>query len=428
MTQYVFTQLLWDTSEEEPRWHRDDALWWSDWRSLPHQSTPGPTPRGWILAGFPTGVVPPNSVDLGDNLGALMLPGRRAGIRNVLSLGELLPGDSLSDVFQSLLIRMGDPTSQTRWRGIRASGSRLQLRIGGIVLLDEPFDASHPAWNHTRDIFRAAYRRNRAHVDAGLMPLEALRRYTGHEMRKYGITHDALLPPEYVDDGWRPPRTTIGDTMVEDPSDVVLSSHTATGPNGGFGWTNYEGSDGVTVRAASDKGGNNADSDGHYRADSDLSSDEHRCEFLYKFANDDADEVRSVIRKDSTGTFTQYHAEYKPSDNRQRIEQVVSGTKTTLATKTATAFGTTAFTGKIDIDSGDILRQYIDGAEEQSFDDSASPVGAGNLRCGLRCNPRAGAANDDILIDDFEAADLAAGGGGSARRRVGIGAGHAIRR
>lgn len=426
MTQYVITQLLWDTSEEEPRWHRDDALWWSDWRSLPDQAMSA-TPQGWVLAGFPRGVVPPNSVDLGDSLGALVLPGRRADISNTLSLGEALPGDTLDAVFQSLLIRMGDPTSQTRWRGIRASGRRLQLRIGSTVVLDEPFDETHPAWNHTRDIFRAAYRRNRAHVDGGLMPLDALRRWTGHEMRKYGVTHDALLPPEYVNDGWRPPETTIGDDMTE-TTDTLLSAHTATGPNGGFGWTNYEGSDVVTVRAASDKGGNNADTDGHYRADSDLSSDDHRCEFLYKFANDAADEVRSVIRKDSTGTFTQYHAEYKPSDNRQRIEQVVSGTKTTLATKTVTSIGTTAFTGKIDIDSGDILRQYIDGTEEQSVDDSASPVGAGNLRTGLRVNPRSGAANDDILIDLFEAADLAAGGGGSARRRVGIGAGHAIRR
>jgi hypothetical protein len=324
-------------------------------------------------------------------------------------LGERLLGDTLKDVIAGLLIRMGDPTSQARWRGIRASGRRLQLRIGGVVVLDEPFDESHPAWSHTRDIFRAAYRRNRAHVDAGLLPLEALQRWTGHEMRKYRVVAEALLPPEHVSDGSRPPRTTLNDTMVEASSDTVLESHTATGdPTTGFGWTHYEGSAVATVRAASDKAGNNAsDADGRYRADSDLSSDEHRCQMEIKFASEGTSKAQVLLRKDGTGTETNYAMEWRPSGDRQRIDQVVAGTSTTLATKTTTAIGTSAFTGKGDIDSSDVLRQYINGAEEQSFDDAASPVGAGNLRCGLRIVGRV--SDDDVLLDDWQAADAAAG-------------------
>lgn len=426
MTQIVLTQLLWDTSEDEPRWHREDALWWSDWRSLPHQGAPGPTPQGWVLAGFPTGVVPPNSVDLGDSLGSLVLPGRRAAIRDTLGLGEALPGDSLSDVFQSLLIGLGDPTSQTRWRGIRANGNRLQLRIGGAVILDEPFDETHPAWGHTRDIFRAAYRRNRALVDAGLMPLDVLRSYTGHEMRKYGVNHDALLPPEYVDDGWLPPRTTIGDTFVE-TTDTVLTSHTATGPNGGFGWTNIRGTDIHTVKEADDKLKNNASGEGEFRADSDLSSDEHYAQCDIEDLTNNGDEFRLGTRKDSSSTLTYYRCEWRFDLDRQRIAQYVGGTGTTLVTKTSTALdANTVYTVKIDVDSNDIIRQYIGGVEEQSYDDSASPVGSGNLRTVIGGDPASATNPSNNIFDDFEAEDLAAAA--VARRRVGIGAGWAARR
>ena len=423
MTQYVLTQLRWDTSEEEPRWHRDDAPWWSDWRSLPDQAMPA-TPQGWVLAGFPTGVVPPNSVDLGDSLGALVLPARRADISNTLSLGEALPGDTLDAVFQSLLIRMGDPTGQTRWRGIRASGRRLQLRIGDTVVLDEPFDETHSAWNHTRDIFRAAYRRNRAQVDAGTMPLDALRRYTGHEMRKYGVTHEALLPPEHLADGWLPPRTTIGDTLVEG-TDTLLTSHTATGPNGGFSWSKIEGTDFMTAYADTDRAESDTDSNAIYRADTDLSSDDQRTQALGETSDTGKNDFRPIIRKDSSATMTYYHGAYRWPGDRQRIEQRVGGTTTTLATKTTTAFSA-AFTGKIDIDSGDVLRQYIDGTEEQSFDDSASPVGAGNLRTGFYADVTGGEAARVLRIDDYEAADLAAAA--AKRRRVGMGAGSGTRR
>ncbi len=422
--QLVLTQLQWDTSEPEPRWHRDDALWWSDWRSLPQQGTHGPAPQGWILAGFPQGLVPPNSVDLGDSLGGLVRPGRRASMQSVLGLGEQLPGDSLSDIFQSLLVRMGDPTSEARWRGIRANGRRLQLRIGGVVVLDEPFDEAHPAWSHTRDIFRAAYRRNRAQVDAGLMPLEALQRYTGHEMRKYGVTHDALLPSEYLADGWRPPRTTIGDTFVEG-SDTALESHTATGPNGGFGWSHIEATAFLTVYATPDRVENENDANAIYRADSDLSSDDHYCQSGLITATDGKNDARVIIRKDSTGTMTYYHGAYRWPGDRQRIEQRVGGSTTTLSTKTATNIPT-SFTGYIEIDSNDVLRQKIDGATEQTFDDSASPVGAGNLRTGLYADVTGGQAQGDLAFDDFEAADLAAAA--AKRRRVGMGAGSGARR
>lgn len=421
MPQHVLTQLLWDTtSEETPFWHRSDAVRWQDWRSLPDQGTPGPTPQGWILAQFPTGVVPPNSVDLGDSLDGLLLPGARASMRSVLRLGEALPGATLRQAIQNLLIRMGDPTSQTRWRGIRASGNRLQLRIGGVIVLDESFSELHPAWNHTRDIFRAAYRYLRDQVNAGTLPLEAAQRYTGHEMRKYGVAAEALLPPEYVRDGHRPPRTTITDTFTEG-SDTVLSSH-----NTDFAWVLFDGDDILTVRATPDKAGNNGITSGMYRADSNLSTDEHRSQILITYAGDNSDDAHAIFRKAANSTVTHYDVEWRASTDRQIIEQFVTGTKTILATKITTAFGGAAFTGKGDIDGSDILRQYINGTEEQSFDDSASPVGAANLQCGIGCDPRGDASEDDILIDDFEAADVVAVAA-AKRRRVGFGAGMAMR-
>lgn len=417
------THLLWDTTEEEDRWHRDDATWWQDLRSRPQQGTPGPGTgdQGMILAEFPAGGDPADGIDLGDNLGSRVNPGLRASIRDFLDIDEALPGATLRAVLINLLVRMGDPTGQARWRGIRVNNRRrLQLRIGGVMIFDEACAPGHPDWNHTRDIFRSAYRQNRARVDAGIMPMEALQRYIGYEMRKYQLRAVDLLPPEFESDGSLEPRTTLGDTFVAS-SDETLANHTATGPNGGFTWANFADSDVLTVRATPDKAGNNAGTSGSYQVSAALSSDDQQCKVDVKYADAvQSDEVQVIIRKDPTESIeTMYNVEVRQNDDRIRIGQTVTGTRTTLSTHTATAIGTTEFEIKVDMDSDDILHMFVDGVEKDSFDDQLSPIGVSNLITGLRANPAGAASNDDTLLDNWEASDLAAPAGGGIRNPFG---------
>lgn len=337
---------------------------------------PGPPPRG-------TGIM------LADDLKGSM--GRRKPeLQRELGLGEGIIADNFGDVLIEVITRYGDPTGLTTWKPLRGTRRGLKLTLGGLTLRYS-VAADHPVLQASVAIFQADYRRNKAEG----YPLEILQRWTGSTMLDlWGSMSDELasqlLPPEYMTDGWRIPKTVINESFNGDDSDILgidLSWTQVTG-----GWKN---DNNRCLMAAS-----NALQAA--RAESALSSANHYSQAIAVSRVGSTPHAGNAMRfHASAETYLAFRSR-KAATATYTIFKIITGTPTELKRTNATAPG-----------DGPTLKGQVDGSDDiEGFEDDVSKVTVndnsvtGNLYTGLS---GVSSTANDVLQDDFEGGDLVVG-------------------
>ena len=350
------------------------------------------------------------NVSLGTDLDANLSPAQVDGMEQALGLPRGgIQETQVIRLLRELLLAHYDATGATKWRPLRVNRRRRsEIYLANLQLYEEFVTPTHPAWQAEIDGYQAGYRHLRVTA-----PLELAQRFTGAKMRTLGLTNPKdILPPEYENDGFRIPTTTIGDTFVE-ASNTDLTSHTATGPNGGFSWIEDSG-DADVIASTNDV--DRQTGNVHALADSTLSDDSHYAEAgVVGVASPGWCGVAARYR--NTGAFHAYTGWHRPvSSNTYRRDKWLEGTRTDGPSAAETP-PTLPITLRLDCD-GSTIKVLIDSVEKLSGTDTSI---TGINYCGLY-----GDQNRAMTWDNFEADD--GGAAAAKRRRVAFGAGHAIRR
>lgn len=388
-----------------------------DLRSNRQAGQPGPLALGWGLFAYDKPMGSTGMHCLGGDLDARLSAIQADTI--ALVLGKLagdIQARSLRSLVKELFTEEADPTGETFWKPLRISRKNgFVVRLGGYdkPIIQEPFSTSHPAFQATLDVRWADYRRLRALVqdklnsvdlrvrEEGQKELEALRRWTGHDMLAlYGRTGsdlvDKLVPPEYLADGREQPRTTITDSFNRaDQAGLGTSSE-------GWSWSEVTNQNDIVSNQAQATVGNALNLS---RADQDLSSDDHRAEFdIIAIGSNSASFIGPVARFSSSEATGYIARRFGTNSNSFALAKIVAGTITALGTPETTATTHPV----IECNNSDISRYDGVTLKETITDTSIT----GNLRTGII--QRTGAVPSGYQVDDFEAADLAA----PATRRI----------
>lgn len=188
--------------------------------------------------------------------------------------------------------------------------------------------------------------------------------------------------------------TTIGDTFTDTDS-TALSSHTATGANGGHSWSYLHSGSSWDIQS------NQVNQTGNFglaRADSDLSTDDHYAQIVVPVPpSTTTQSIGVAARKDSSSTLSYYLAVCRSTQ--WQTYEWDGGSFGQLGSTTSQA---TATNDVIRIEAeGSTIRRLRNGSEQASLTDGTT---SGNYRCGIACihsltGPRG---------DDWEAGDLGA--------------------
>ena len=286
---YYLGPWEWD-SGNMPHWRAPrGTVGLIDLRSIPDQSLAGKLgdkPFGFFAV---NGILPSEYDLLGS--GDLREMSLSAGMKStwLALLGTKIEGVNLVDGLFDHLTTGCEPTGDhPRKPLVPTVQGNLELHLGGhSIIKTERFKFGiHPHTSKLSDLLHIQYRQHHADIEAGRMRPDHDRRILDYWLDKYRVdkTNPAswkrLVPPEMRGGhpGPLPHRTIIGDTFVES-SNTNLVNHTATGPNGGFGWEIIAGTPvviGATDNVALSSGTN------WFRVDSlgNLSGDDHRCDIV----------------------------------------------------------------------------------------------------------------------------------------------------
>ncbi len=432
MSHLYLAHWEWDTTSipDEPRWRgpNGESVSCLDLRSIPQRARAGGPPEGVGLFSYTTPQSSPLILsDLGTDIEANLSVPQKNAIKSGLGLSQSTPiEDTPLQIIRQIFLDPAyyDPTGQTKGKPLR--GSKLKgtyLYLKGFTpdgfIFKEPL--SSLIEDSTLAVFRADYMRNRNFANG--LPLakkqvwlDTMNRMVGHEMRKlYGTMSDSLadsiLPDLYKGDGWAVPRTTIGDTFVE-ASDTDLSAHTATGPNGGFGWENVAGTTAswVQVKATPDNAQTTTTANLIRRVDSggNLSGDEHHCQTdVSRNGGASGSRVGAVCTRMASAADTEYVGLLQANGTTAEIVERTAGSDAQLTT-TSHAFDIdTVYVIRLTSDSADLHQLVIDASDIINSTDTSI---TGNVQTGIR--GRNADSPNDIIWDDFEAADIVAASGG----------------
>jgi hypothetical protein len=313
------------------------------------------------------------------------------------SLGVTLLETQLARVIEGLLVHHAQATGQDRWKpcpGSRRYGfgcwlgglGRLQFQSGQQLQL-------------VVDLFRADYRASRPTV-SNQQELDQLRRCTGYVARRWKLAPGDLLPPEYESDGWLPPATTITESFDQTDSDIL-------GPD--LTWAEVSGNDYETITNQCEDKANGKW--GSARAESSLSGADHYAlaDVTYEqlAGPEDAELGGVAVRYQTADTTTEtfYGGGGDPLSAQDKIQEVTAGSHVNLATQSHTGLGNSTQTVKLEIDGSDLTLTV--GLSTLNASDASI---TGNLRAGIFGFMRGAGAPANHKWDDFEAADLPAGG------------------
>lgn len=349
---------------------------------------------------------------LGADPQALLSLSQRNAIAN--ATGKAVGAGSFQDTIRDQFLNplKYDPTGVNFHKPLRGNvrnGARLYL--GGFgSLVSERCTESHEAVQASLAVRWADYRRLRGEG----LPLELLQKWTGYDSLKLfgrrpnGNDLDRLLPPEHLADGWQMPATTLGDTFVEATTDTNLESHTPTGANAATGWTLVQGSAGdLIVRQATDRVETNSFNFNRYRIDDDLSSPDHYAQVDMDCSTDATGASIFVCTRMHNGaTNTMYFGGFDGwNGDALVLRKIIAGTPTTLANKTYAVTAGTPVTVKLESDSSDNHRIYVNGTLELGPSTDTSETA--NLRTGLRALK---VTDGFIVYGTYVSADLAVAG------------------
>lgn len=192
--------------------------------------------------------------------------------------------------------------------------------------------------------------------------------------------------------------TTLGDTFVG-TNGTTMSSHTATGPNSGFSWTNVAGSWEIQTNAAQ-RSANNLDLS---RAESDLETADHYVQGVSATNGSSSAVPTGLAFRFSPSASTCYAILYEGQTPKLSTNKIVAGTTTLLGS------GTTG----VDIAIGDVYRgeasgssilRMFRGVTQETITDTSIFA---TRRCGLAANQIPGSSMQ--WWETWEAGDLTGG-------------------
>lgn len=383
-----------------------------DLRSRSQAGAFGGIPAGYSLFAYDAPMGSTGMHCLGSNLDAAMTLSEVNTIAVLFGkpMGSI-EARNMRGLIAEVLTSDADPTGSTFSKPVRVSrGSGLRINLGGYgTIVEERFSYRSDAFAATLAVRMADYTRRRLAGES----LTSLRRWTGYDMQQfYGRMDDEflddLLPTEYVEDGWEAPSTTVGDTFT-DTDGTQIDSHTATGPNGGFGWTLNTGSD-IEIQSNQAEGPGNNQSN-YARADSDLSSDDMYSEVDATVIPDIAGRAVGPLARYDVSADDGYRFRLRSTgsgNGEYRIDKKISGTTTNLVTSSGFTMPSLPVTVRIEVD-GSNIEGFEDGVSKASTTDSDV---TGYVRAGIYVQPED--PGNEADVDNFEAADLAV----SARRII----------
>jgi len=357
-----------------------------DLRPLPEQSAIGGTPGVGVFV--TDAALPSEYVLLGDH------PTAHAPARIRSAWGSLTgyeaQGARVVDLLWDQLTRGSDPDGDTAPKplmpGKQGRGHWTDLHLGGRHK-SRPFVWGEDAetTERVRDLLRRDFRRTFAEAQAGkLKDKQHHRRVLDYWCEQYGVDdwREFVAADLRADiKGRLKHETTLTDNFNRANASSPGSS------SEGWSWTDVTNSTAIEsnrLRVDSGADGNAA------RAESDLSSADHYSQHLVVFLNPGKGSGALTRFSSSATTFYMFYSDSG------RLFKCVAGAFTTLSTSSSHAV---TFTVKCQI-NGSALAGFYDGVQQTTATDTAI---TGNLRTGLRLD-FAG------LADDFEAADLSAGG------------------
>jgi hypothetical protein len=282
-------------------------------------------------------------------------------------------------------------TEQTDYRSVRLRCLAFATAIDNCTEGDGSLAARLCAGSAARNGISFAA----AQADLAQRFRDKYKRYLGGLVRKYALWtmgRTLFIPPDLTDEGELPPETTITDNFNRADADPLGSS------SEGWSWTEVEGD----IDIVSNQGQVNSSSGWAVaRAESDLSSSDH-------YAQSDAVSITGTnfeyvcggaVRFNSSAN-THYLCMYGFSEVALIIFKKVAGTGTELGRTSIT----TAFPEPLKMEvNGSALKAYQSGTQRVSLTDTSI---TGNTRTGVSMFRQTGAST----FDNFQAADLAAGG------------------
>ncbi|MCI0439812.1 MAG: hypothetical protein L0177_11880 [Chloroflexi bacterium] len=401
----------WKTPDDNgPRWQIPGAAGAVlDMRNHAAAASPGLS-TGYAFALMDSPPTHPDAVALGE-LDETLQASEAASIESLLGLGT---GEIVARtprlIIAELMQHHADYTRLARWTPIQPTiRGNLEVFLGrGLIAARRYFLTDDSYSDMLRQAIREAqYRPIWQAVQDGKLPPEHHRRLLTILMEKYRTTdYEQFIPADLPNETPLPRASTIGDTFVE-ASDTALASHTATGPNSGFSWTenvNTGGGGDLTVIAATDDIEANSNASGYYRANQSLDGGDHYSQMAVSMGSGGTRRNWSVLtRVEHTSAFGNaadadlFQFIVVDDSGNMAINVVTNNTATELASASASVSGTQTLKGE---SSGSSHTLYIDGVSKVTASDGSY---TGQLRAGAQ-----GRHNGTTLGrgDNFEAADL----------------------
>jgi hypothetical protein len=285
------------------------------------------------------------------------------------------------------------------------SGGRMELWLGGLGLAKSvQFNTGLTEWPAIREQIRQTYKAVRA--TSLSVESEAHLRWLSVLQAKYGVPYTEFLSADCLDDVPRTPATSYTDAFTYSDGDLPTVSSGA--------WAELvNGADTADVNVSGNKvrSGSSETNSSVAQYTSALSTDDHYAEVDVDTLNTpyhNRSYGSSNVRLEDGGTNqlnTYYYQITKDSAAavKGRLSKIVLGVGTNLQDNAQS--WTTGDTIKTSAD-GSTVKGYINGVEKESVTDAAV---AGVLYCGLAMRTSDGSAGD-VELDNWAAADLAAGG------------------
>lgn len=368
-----YAPFTWEVTEDGEEYWRSkyDALGMIDLRTIPQMSTPGAFDGDEQCCALISSAVAIPELDvefISQGVNGITPRGERADIELFRVLTE--DADATGQLRNKPLI----PNRNGVVEAWIAPGTRLFLTS---------LSRDSIAWSSAMEVHRLDYDRIRR--ESGV---EIARKVAGYWQLKYG---EDIRTADQQRDGITSPETIIGDTFVE-AVNTDLASHIATGPNGGFSWTEL--TNGFTVIGASDTVlGDSVVAENVARADSALSTDDHYAQIDRTSGSGATSFVSGIIRKANTATLTYYTNLYRSGVTWSLIK-IIANVQTVLDDDATPPSGNGLV--YIEANASTITGTFSGGGDILTASDTSI---TGNLYTGMRFF-RAGEG------DNFQAEDL----------------------
>lgn len=384
----VLTRWHWETQEEDsPYWHIPRGyIGLIDLRTRFQSEQFGGTPQGYAIANYRE--APIGSFWLADTFNEPMPLSRRRGMAQELGFGlnDLDSESSVAQCLWKIITAMGDPTGLAAKKPhLPTSGLLINCRIYGWPTRSERFDPTlHP---RVFEIVRSDYQAQKAFdLERGN---DHYKRVLDGYCLKYRTNPEGLG----LEGEERFPRATvIKDDFIRVDADALGSS------SEGWSWTETVGDIDILNNKAHSPGGQNSNVTA--RAESDLSSDDHKSEADLTWVISSSLNLGCAVRYHGTNE-DYYECQGSANGDTQKIFKVIGGTRTELDT-VAHTIGAETLHGSMEADGSD-----LEGIIDTTTRNISNSDITGNLRSGIY-GFSSNVSTRHVEWKDWQCADVAA--------------------